>query len=383
MAGVRQLPVVFVLENNQFAYSTPNDARVRGRPRRARGGLRLPGREGGRQRRRGGVRGGRRGVRARPRGRRADADRGRDDAHARPRRARRHELRAGRDARAVGARATRSSATSSGCARTASTSRRSAPRWPRSSTARPSGRWPADARSRRRATDGVFATEDPVLGDGQAPWSRYASGGPPCLSSPIWRRSPTACARRCATTSRCSAWARTSARSAARSRSPTASSRSSAPTACGTRRWPRSAIVGTAVGAALEGLRPVCEMQFADFIACGFDQLVNVAAKMHYRQGLGRADGRAPALGRRLLRRPVPLAEPRGVVPAGARTEGRGAVDGARTRRGCSPAAIRDPNPVVYMEHKHLYRRVKGEVPEGRYETPLGRGATSRARAPT
>ena len=47
-----------------------------------------------------------------------------------------------------------------------------------------------------------------------------------------------------------------------------------------------NAIVGTAVGAAVEGLRPVCEMQFADFIACGFDQLVNVAAKMHYRQGL-------------------------------------------------------------------------------------------------
>ena len=47
-----------------------------------------------------------------------------------------------------------------------------------------------------------------------------------------------------------------------------------------------SGIIGTAVGAAVVGLRPVCEMQFADFIACGFDQLVNVAGKMHYRQGL-------------------------------------------------------------------------------------------------
>ena len=47
-----------------------------------------------------------------------------------------------------------------------------------------------------------------------------------------------------------------------------------------------NAIIGTAVGAAVEGLRPVCEMQFADFIACGFDQLVNVAAKLHYRQGI-------------------------------------------------------------------------------------------------
>ena len=47
-----------------------------------------------------------------------------------------------------------------------------------------------------------------------------------------------------------------------------------------------SAIVGCAVGAAVEGMRPICEMQFADFISCGFDQLVNVAGKMHYRQGL-------------------------------------------------------------------------------------------------
>ena len=89
------------------------------------------------------------------------------------------------------------------------------------------------------ATEGVFATEDPVLGDGKAPWSRFAEVSQ-CLSSPTWRRSPTACARRCATTSRCSAWARTSARSAGPSRSPTASSRSSAPTACGTRRWRRT-----------------------------------------------------------------------------------------------------------------------------------------------
>jgi pyruvate/2-oxoglutarate/acetoin dehydrogenase E1 component len=45
-------------------------------------------------------------------------------------------------------------------------------------------------------------------------------------------------------------------------------------------------IIGAAVGAAVEGMRPVCEMQFADFISCGFDQLVNVAAKLHYRQGV-------------------------------------------------------------------------------------------------
>src|SRR2546423_30985 len=60
-----------------------------------------------------------------------------------------------------------------------------------------------------------------------------------------------------------------------------------------------SAIVGTAVGAAVEGLRPVCEMQFPDFISCGFEQLVNVAAKMHYRQGLaGPVSLRLPSGGR-------------------------------------------------------------------------------------
>ena len=47
-----------------------------------------------------------------------------------------------------------------------------------------------------------------------------------------------------------------------------------------------SGIVGTAIGAAVEGMRPIAEMQFADFISCGFDQLVNVAAKLHYRQGV-------------------------------------------------------------------------------------------------
>ena len=62
-------------------------------------------------------------------------------------------------------------------------------------------------------------------------------------------------------------------------------SRSSARRACATRRSPRPAIIGTAVGAAIAGMRPVCEMQFSDFVACGFDQLVNVAGKMHYRPG--------------------------------------------------------------------------------------------------
>ena len=80
-----------------------------------------------------------------------------------------------------------------------------------------------------------------------------------------------------------------------------------------------SAIVGCAIGAAVEGLRPIAEMQFSDFISCGFDQLVNVAGKMYYRMGLSvNITVRLPSR-RRLLRRPVPLAEPRGVVHARAR----------------------------------------------------------------
>ena len=57
-----------------------------------------------------------------------------------------------------------------------------------------------------------------------------------------------------------------------------------------------SAIIGCAIGAAVEGLRPIGEMQFSDFISCGFDQLVNVAGKMYYRQGLSREHHRPAAL---------------------------------------------------------------------------------------
>ena len=131
-----------------------------------------------------------------------------------------------------------------------------------------------------------------------------------------------------------------------------------------------SAIIGCAVGAAVVGLRPVCEMQFSDFIACGFDQLVNVAGKMHYRQGLA-----------------VPLVVR---LPSGGGFSGGPfhsqnpeawfmqapgikvvAPSTAEDAKGLLHTAIHDPNPVCYMEHKHLYRRVKGEVPDGVFETPF------------
>jgi pyruvate/2-oxoglutarate/acetoin dehydrogenase E1 component len=131
-----------------------------------------------------------------------------------------------------------------------------------------------------------------------------------------------------------------------------------------------SAIIGAAVGAAVVGMRPVCEMQFADFISCGFDQLVNVAAKMHYRQGLAV---------------PITIRLPSGGGFSGGPFHSQNpeawfmqspglkvvAPSTAHDAKGLLHAAIHDPNPVCYMEHKYLYRRIKGEVPEGVFETPM------------
>jgi 2-oxoisovalerate dehydrogenase E1 component beta subunit len=132
-----------------------------------------------------------------------------------------------------------------------------------------------------------------------------------------------------------------------------------------------AAIVGCAVGAAVEGLRPVCEMQFADFVACGFDQLVNVAAKMHYRQGLAvPMTVRLPS-GGGFSGGPFHSQNPEAwlMQAPGLKVVAPSTPEDAK---GLLAAAIRDPNPVVYLEHKHLYRRAKGEVPDGRYELPLG-----------
>ncbi len=131
-----------------------------------------------------------------------------------------------------------------------------------------------------------------------------------------------------------------------------------------------SAIIGTAIGAAVVGLRPVCEMQFADFISCGFDQLVNVAGKMHYRQGLAV---------------PLTVRLPSGGGFSGGPFHSQNpeawfmhapglkvlAPSTAEDAKGLLIAAIRDPNPVCFFEHKHLYRRIRGEVPPGAYETPM------------
>jgi pyruvate/2-oxoglutarate/acetoin dehydrogenase E1 component len=131
-----------------------------------------------------------------------------------------------------------------------------------------------------------------------------------------------------------------------------------------------SAIIGAAVGAAVVGLRPVCEMQFADFISCGFDQLVNVAGKMHYRQGLAVPITVRLPYGGGFSGGPFHSQSPEAwfmhspgikvVAPATA-----------ADAKGLLISAIRDPNPVCFCEHKHLYRRIKGDVPEGAGATPL------------
>jgi 2-oxoisovalerate dehydrogenase E1 component beta subunit len=131
-----------------------------------------------------------------------------------------------------------------------------------------------------------------------------------------------------------------------------------------------SAIVGCAVGAAIEGLRPIAEMQFSDFVSCGFDQLVNVAGKMHYRQGISvNITVRLPS-GGGFSGGPFHSQNPEAwfMHSPGLKVVAPSTPEDAK---GLLIAAVRDPNPVVFLEHKHLYRRVKGEVAGGTYETPF------------
>ena len=138
-----------------------------------------------------------------------------------------------------------------------------------------------------------------------------------------------------------------------------------------------SVIIGAAVGAAVEGLRPVCEMQFADFIACGFDQLVNVAAKLHYRQGIAVPMVVRLPSGGGFSGGPFHSQNPEAwfLQSPGLKVV---APATAADAKGLLISAIRDPNPVMFLEHKHLYRRVRGEVPEGEYTVPIGEARVAR-----
>jgi pyruvate/2-oxoglutarate/acetoin dehydrogenase E1 component len=138
-----------------------------------------------------------------------------------------------------------------------------------------------------------------------------------------------------------------------------------------------TAIVGAAVGMSYMGLRPVAEMQFIDFIACCFNQLTNFVAKSHYRWG-------APV--------PMVLRGPSGGGVHGGpfhsqnpemyfvHTPGLKVVYPATAydAKGLLKSAIRDNNPVLFFEHKFLYRRIKEELPDEEYTVPLGKAIVRR-----
>jgi pyruvate/2-oxoglutarate/acetoin dehydrogenase E1 component len=136
-------------------------------------------------------------------------------------------------------------------------------------------------------------------------------------------------------------------------------------------------IIGASAGAAIEGMKPVAEMQFADFISCGFDQLVNVAAKLHYRQGVAVPMVVRLPSGGGFSGGPFHSQNPEAwfVQAPGLKVVAPATADDAK---GLLTSAIRDPNPVCFMEHKGLYRHVKGEVPEGDYAVPLGEARVAR-----
>jgi len=139
-------------------------------------------------------------------------------------------------------------------------------------------------------------------------------------------------------------------------------------------------IIGTAAGMALYGLRPVAEIQFADFIFPAFDQIVNEVAKFRHRSG-----GQYPC--------PITIRTPYGGGIKGGHyhsqspealflhTPGLKVVvpSGPYDAKGLLLSAIRDPDPVLFFEPKRVYRAARGEVPEGEYLIPLGQAAVTRA----
>ncbi len=135
-----------------------------------------------------------------------------------------------------------------------------------------------------------------------------------------------------------------------------------------------SAIVGAAVGSALLGQRPIAEMQFMDFIACGFDQIVNMAAKMHYRHRLAVPMVIRGPSGGGVHGGPFHSQNPEAWF---VHTPGLKVVQPSNPidAYGLIKTAVRDDDPVLYFEHKYLYRRLKDELPEGDFTVPIGKAA--------
>jgi len=136
-------------------------------------------------------------------------------------------------------------------------------------------------------------------------------------------------------------------------------------------------IVGAAIGAALAGMRPVAEMQFIDFIACGFNQLVNFAAKNRWRWGAGVPMVVRGPCGGGVRAGPFHSQNPEAAF---FHTPGLKIVEPATAydAKGLIKAAIRDEDPVLFLEHKFLYRRIKEDLPEEDYAVPIGSAATRR-----
>jgi 2-oxoisovalerate dehydrogenase E1 component len=133
-----------------------------------------------------------------------------------------------------------------------------------------------------------------------------------------------------------------------------------------------SAVVGAALGMSLEGFKTVMEMQFADFVSVGFNQIVNNLAKIHYRWGQA-ADV--------VIRMPTGAGVGAGPFHSQSNEAWFMHVPGLkivypstpRDAKGLLIAAINDPNPVMYFEHKALYRSIEGQLEENYFETPIGR----------
>ena len=138
-----------------------------------------------------------------------------------------------------------------------------------------------------------------------------------------------------------------------------------------------TAIVGAAVGAAMMGMRPVAEMQFIDFISCAFDMITNFAAKSRYRTGVGVPLVIRGPSGGGVHGGPFHSQNPEAYF---AHTPGLKVVQPATAydAKGLIKAAIRDDDPVLFFEHKFLYRRIKEELPAGDYVVPIGKAIVRR-----
>ena len=140
-----------------------------------------------------------------------------------------------------------------------------------------------------------------------------------------------------------------------------------------------SVIAGAAIGASINGMRPVAEIQFADFSHPAMDQIMNEAAKIRYRSN---NDFNCPIV----IRMPYgggihgALYHSQSVEALYGHIPGLVVVAPSNPydAKGMLKAAIRDPDPVIFLEHKGAYRLIKGDVPEGDYTVPLGKAAVAR-----